>query len=112
MQVSILEGPALTSLEHLLQQEDQPNTFDFAFIGEFWTYMCPCECVRVCHTLPELFLHACRRTNIVSYIAQFIHSPQRGMPLINHVRSPACTCRAEVLQEHSKLLQYTGWQKA
>lgn len=34
VQVTIIEGPAVASLEHLLQQPDGPNTFDFAFIGE------------------------------------------------------------------------------
>lgn len=34
LQISVIEGPALTSLNHLLQQPDEPNTFDFAFIGE------------------------------------------------------------------------------
>lgn len=34
LQITIVEGPALTSLHHLLQQPDGPNTFDFAFIGE------------------------------------------------------------------------------
>ncbi|KAL3154743.1 hypothetical protein ABBQ38_011291 [Trebouxia sp. C0009 RCD-2024] len=30
--ISIMEGPALTTLHNLLQQQDGPNTFDFAFI--------------------------------------------------------------------------------
>lgn len=34
LQISIMEGPALATLHNLVQQQDGPNTFDFAFIGK------------------------------------------------------------------------------
>lgn len=61
LQITIVEGPALTSLHHLLQQPDEPNTFDFAFIGKHTQP--PCACARSVSMLCagmmiQLFLHA------------------------------------------------------